>query len=141
MSRKTYSELMKLNTIEERFDYLKVPGRVGDETFGYNRYLNQIFYKDEKWLKTRDKIIARDLGCELGLKNDPDNYEISGKIIVHHIEPITIDMIENNDPLLYDEDNLVCSSDKMHKALHYGDKTVIFNKFPKERYPGDTCPW
>lgn len=131
-----YSELIKLDSFEERFEYLKLSSRIGDITFGFERELNQIFYGTSEWRSFRREVIIRDNGCDLGV----DGYTINTRIEVHHINPITIEMIENNDPLLMDLENVICTSSKTHKAIHYGDSSLL-PKNPIERYQNDTCPW
>lgn len=133
---RTYSELITLPTFEERFRYLKLGGRVGVETFGYDRYLNQIFYKDSEWLSTRDKVIIRDNGCDLGL---PDR-EIKTRILVHHINPITKEDILLRRRCLFDLDNLICTIKSTHDAIHYGDESILVLA-PTIRTKNDTCPW
>lgn len=125
---------MKLKTFDERFDYLKLNGHVADITFGFDRYLNQIFYKSDEWKRNRRDIIVRDIGCDLGLKG----YEIYGHIIVHHMNPIRIkDIIDRTDYLL-NPDYLICTSLSTHNAIHYGDSSP---NIIVERHSGDTCPW
>ncbi len=133
---KTYTEMIKLSTYEERFRYLKIGGVIGEETFGFDRYLNQVFYKSKEWRSIRDKIIARDLGCDLAVKN----REIWGKILIHHINPISAKDIVNRSDLLLNPDYLVCCSKRTHDAIHYGDESILFTGFV-ERKPGDTCLW
>lgn len=135
-STRSYSEMKRLRTFEERFAYLRLDGKVGEETFGYDRYINQILYKSERWRKLRDKIIIRDNGCDLGV----EGREIHGPIIVHHINPITIEDILNDNPMVYDPDNLVCVSPMTHNAIHYSDESILI-KDPVERVRNDTCPW
>ena len=137
-SLKSYSELSKLPTLLERYEYLKLSGQVGSETFGYDRYLNQSFYHSSEWKMIRQLVIYRDGGCEMGL----NGYEIQGMIIVHHINPIMpFDMGEPNS-YLTDLDNLVCVSEELHKAIHYGDDSILKKyALPPERKPGDTSPW
>lgn len=135
MSR-SYSELMRLQTFEERFDYLKFSAKIGEKTFGYERYLNQMFYGTPEWRAFRREAIIRDNGCDLGL----EGYDIPDRIEVHHINPITAEMIENNDPCLMDLENVICTSSRTHKAIHYGDKNLL-PRLPIERRPNDTCPW
>lgn len=135
MSR-SYSELIRLETFEERFDYLKFSSKIGEKTFGFERYLNQIFYCSPEWRVFRRDIIIRDNGCDLGL----EGFDIPDRIEVHHINPITIEMIERNDPLLMDPENVICTSSKTHKAIHYGNSSDLY-KTPIERKPNDTCPW
>lgn len=136
MIKRSYSELIRLKTFEERFDYLKFSAKIGEATFGFERYLNQIFYTSKEWRKFRRDIIIRDNGCDMGM----EDYEIHGRIEVHHINPITIKMIEDNDPLLMDPNNVICVSPNTHKAIHYGDKDLL-PKDPIERKPNDMCPW
>ena len=135
-TRKSYSECMMLPTFEERYEYLKLNGRVGEETFGPERYLNQILYRSPEWRKVRRDVILRDLGCDLA---DP-GYEIFDKILIHHINPITIEDIENRDPSIFDMENLITVSHRTHNAIHYGDASLL-STLPPERYPGDMCPW
>lgn len=134
---KTYSELVKLNTFEERFMYLKLDGAVGIDTFGFDRYLNQHFYKTKEWKRTRDIIILRDNGCDLGI----DEELIFGKIIIHHINPISIDDIKLNKDYILDPEFLICTSLKTHNAIHYSDDSIIYNRKPIIRKPNDTIPW
>ena len=138
MSIKTYSELITLPTFEERYEYLRIGGRVGDETFGFDRYLNQMFYKSGEWLAFRDHIITRDGGCDLGIRDReiPEGL----RIIVHHIEPITIDDIVNKSQKLLDPDNAITTIDLTHRAIHYSDDSLLFQA-PIERRQNDTCPW
>lgn len=138
---KTYSELIKLKTFEERFNYLKCPGKIGDDTFGYDRWINQKFYTSQQWRNFRNRIIVRDDGCDMALANFviPDN-EI---IVVHHINPMTVEDIVNKNPMIFDDDNVVCVRDLTHKAIHYGDLTSIgvLPGFTNERTQNDTIPW
>lgn len=136
MSVRTYSELITLETFEERFNYLKLCGRVGDTTFGSNRLLNQILYKDKEWRKLRDDIILRDAGCDLGIPG----REIFGPISVHHINPITVEDVINRAFKVFDPNNLICTSDLTHKAIHYSDENILM-KDPIVRTKNDTCPW
>lgn len=134
---RTYSELITLPTYIERFNYLKLGGKVGADTFGFDRYLNQKFYhNDPKWRSVRDMVIIRDNGCDLGV----EGYEIHGKIIVHHMNPITMDDIINKREWIYDPEFLICTVHNTHNAIHYGDENLL-NKGPIERTPHDTCPW
>lgn len=133
---RTYSELIKIPTFNERYEYLKLSGVINEETFGDKRYLNQIFYQTPEWRTARRKAIARDLGNDLACEGWP----IHGKIYIHHMNPITIEDILNRSPKLLDPENLICCSDMTHNAITYGD----WNQLPKEyqeRRPGDTCPW
>lgn len=136
MSIRTYSELILLPTFEERFEYLKLDGYVGEETFGSRRYLNQILYKTREWLSIRDKVILRDDGCDLGIPG----REIFGRILVHHIEPITIEDILNRHPKVFDLNNLICVAHMTHEAIHYGSADLLM-KDPVIRTQNDTCPW
>ena len=133
---RTYSDLILLPTIEERFEYLKLSGVVGNETFGFDRYLNQILYKCLEWRKTRRDVIIRDNGCDLGI----EDYPISGIIIVHHMNPVTVEDIINNNPIIFDKDMLISTSDRTHKAIHYSNDSLLPKPFV-ERRPNDTCPW
>lgn len=136
MKIRSYKELSKLKTFEERYNYLKLDGVVGSATFGFDRYLNQALYTSRKWLRTRDKVILRDEGCDLGI----DGFELYDSIIVHHINPLTVEEIENNDPKIYDLNNLICVSLRTHNAIHYPVKDFKPLRLV-ERTPGDTCPW
>lgn len=133
---KTYSELITLPTFEERYDYLKMGGLVGIETFGTSRFLNQDFYTSEVWRKIRDYVINRDKACDLACPG----YELNYGITVHHIIPITIEDIEKMSDIILDPEFLITTSHKTHKALHYGD---LYYKPTSliTRKPNDTCPW
>ena len=133
---KTYSELIKLNTFDERFEYLQLRGLVGEETFGYSRYLNQVLYASPDWKSIRKSIILRDHGCDLAM----EGYEVVGKILVHHINPITLQDIEERNPKVYELNNLITVSFMTHQAIHYGDKDLLLLD-PVERKPNDTSPW
>lgn len=133
---KTYSELITLPTFEERYEYLRIGGRVGEETFGFDRYLNQTFYKSKEWLSIRDQVIARDNGCDLGIPG----REIHGRILIHHMNPITVEDILNRSDLLLNPEYLICTVKNTHDAIHYGDENLL-NKDPIERTKNDTCPW
>lgn len=133
---RSYSELLQYKTLEERFEYLRLNGRVGEELFGYSRYLNQVFYQSPEWRKIRRQIIIRDNGCDLGLEDWP----IAGVAYVHHINPITLDMLKNNDPILLDPENLITASGRTHKAITLGD-IMLLPKNPIIRTPNDMCPW
>lgn len=136
MNIRSYSELITIPTFEERFRYLQLDGRVGEETFGFNRYLNQIFYKSDEWLRVRDLVIIRDNGCDLGI----EGREIYGKILVHHMNPITIDDITKRSKYLLDPEYLITTVKNTHDAIHYGDYSLLI-KGPIERSKYDTCPW
>ena len=135
-SIKTYSELIKLPTFEERFEYLRLDGVVGEETFGFDRYLNQIFYRSQKWKSIKNKVIVRDLGRDLGV----EGYEIYGRIIVHHMNPIDTNDIRRESDFLIDPEYLICTTHNTHNAIHYGDESLLI-KAPVERTKYDTCPW
>lgn len=133
---RTYSELSNLQTFKERFDYLKLNGKVGEDTFGHSRFLNQDFYSSPEWRRTRRNIIVRDNGCDMGL----EGYSIQGRIYVHHINPITIDDILERRPCLFDPENLICVSSMTHEAITYGIEDMLPTD-PVIRRPNDTCPW
>ena len=136
MNIKTYSELITIPTYEERFEYLRCNSAVGKETFGFDRYLNQVLYNSMDWKRLRRQIIIRDNGCDLAL----EGYTIYGKIIIHHINPISLDDIMKERSIVFDPENLVCVSFNTHNAIHYGDASLL-STGPIERTPNDTCPW
>jgi len=136
MSKKTYSELIAMDDFLDRYEYLRIGGTIGESTFGSNRYLNQILYRSYDWKKFRRDMIIRDNGCDLA---HPD-YEIGRIIIVHHLNPITIDDVKNRRRCVFDPENVVCVSHRTHEAIHYGDDTLLM-KGPVVRRPGDTIPW
>lgn len=134
---RTYSELTLLPTFEERFRYLKLGGKVGADTYGFDRYLNQQFYQhDPMWRSSRDTVIIRDNGCDLGV----EGYEIHGKIIVHHMNPVTMDDIIKKRDWIYDPEFLICTVHNTHNAIHYGDEHLL-TKAPIVRTKNDMCPW
>lgn len=133
---RTYSELIQLKTFEERFEYLKLDGIVGRETFGFDRYLNQMFYTSIEWKRFRRDIILRDNGCDLAMPG----LDIVGKIFIHHLNPITKDDILNRTEYLMNPEFVICSSKLTHDAIHYGDSDLL-PKGPIERKRNDTCPW
>lgn len=133
---RTYSELITLPTFEERYEYLRLDGIVGEETFGFDRYLNQIFYRSEEWRKARDYVIVRDGGCDLAM----EDREIHGRILVHHMNPIAKEDIIRRSKILLDPEFLICTVKNTHDAIHYGDDNLLF-KAPIERRMNDTCPW
>ena len=133
---KCYSELLRLTTFKERYEYLRLDGVVGEETFGFDRYLNQIFYNSQEWKDIRRKIIIRDNGCDLGL----DGYEIRGKILIHHMNPITVDDIETGNSDVLDPEFLICTSIGTHNAIHFGSSKNL-TRLPIERRRGDTKLW
>ena len=132
-----YSEMMQYPTFEERFRYLKLDGVVANETFGFDRYLNQQFYKSAEWKRVRQQIIIRDQGCDLACQDRP----IFGQVIVHHLNPISLEDLENNPEILFDPENLVCVSLDTHNAIHYGDVSYEDRNKIVERKPGDTRLW
>lgn len=136
MMSKSYSELIRLETFEERFDYLKLSARIGEDTFGCERYLNQLFYRSPEWQRFRRQVIIRDDGNDLGI----EGRDIGKRIEVHHINPITVKDIEEQNECLFDMENVICTSPRTHKAIHYGDKSLLPSD-PIERKPNDTCPW
>lgn len=136
MMIKTYSELITLPTFKERFRYLKLDGVVGEETFGFDRYLNQIFYQSYEWRKIRDLVIIRDNGCDLGI----EGREIRGKILIHHMNPISKSDILNRSEFLLNPEYLICTYKNTHDAIHYGDESILYQE-PIERTKYDTCPW
>lgn len=136
MNIRTYSELITIPTFEERYNYLKLNGIVGKETFGYDRYLNQLLYRSSDWRSFRDRIIIRDNGCDLAC----EGFELQSRIIIHHIDPITVEDILNKHPKVFDPENVVSTSHNTHLAIHYGDKNLI-SIAPIDRYKNDTCPW
>lgn len=133
---RTYSELIRLKTFEERFEYLKLDGIIGRETFGFDRYLNQMFYTSIEWKKFRRDIILRDNGCDLAIPG----LDIVGKIFIHHLNPITKEDILNRTEYLMNPEFVICSSKLTHDAIHYGDSDLL-PKGPIERKRNDTCPW
>lgn len=136
MSIKTYSELIALPTFEERYEYLRLNGRVGEDTFGFDRYLNQNFYRSAEWRRIRDRVIVRDNGCDLAI----DDRIIYGKILIHHMNPITDKDLFNLSDILLDPEYLICVSHNTHNAIHYGDGERLA-KDPIVRTKNDTCPW
>ena len=136
MTIKTYSELILLPTFEERFEYLRLDGKVGEDTFGFDRYLNQLFYRSQEWRKIRDYVIVRDNACDLGV----EGCDIYSKVLIHHMNPLTARDIEKRTDLLLDPEYLICTTHNTHNAIHYGDENLLA-KDPIERTKNDTCPW
>lgn len=136
MSIRTYSELIKIPTFTERFEYLRLDGIVGEETFGFDRYLNQVFYKSKEWLEARDYVIIRDFGCDLGI----EGREIFGRILVHHMNPIRKEDIISRSKILLNPEYLICVSKNTHDAIHYSDGGLLISE-PIERTKNDMCPW
>ena len=133
---RTYSQLKQLKTFEERYDYLKLGGVVGEDTFGFDRYLNQNFYRSREWKRVRDEVIMRDNGCDPGVAG----HEIRGKILIHHMNPITSEDIHRVSDYLLTPEYLICVAHRTHNAIHYGDESLIVTA-PIERTQNDTCPW
>lgn len=133
---RTYSELITIPTFEERYKYLKLNGKVGEETFGFDRYLNQTFYKSNEWRDIRDYVIIRDNGCDLAMID----REIYGRILVHHMNPVSVDDIMRRSKYLLDPEYLICTTKNTHDAIHYGDSDLLVAS-PIERSKNDTCPW
>lgn len=133
---KSYDALILLDTIEDRYNYLRIGGGVGYETFGFDRYLNQGFYQSTEWKRVRNEVISRDNGCDLGL----EGYEINGRIIIHHMNPIQPGQIKFFDSDILNPDFLISCSHKTHNAIHYGDENLLPRRIV-ERRPNDTIPW
>ena len=133
---RTYSELRRLKTFEDRFDYLELKGVVGESTFGFDRLLNQRFYRSREWRDVRDFVIVRDLGCDLGI----EGYEIHSGLLVHHMNPMSADDIKHGDEDLLNSEYLVLTSKATHNAIHYGNRDFL-QKVPVERLSGDTKLW
>lgn len=134
---RTYSELIKLSTFEERFNYLKLDGRVGEDTFGFDRYFNQMLYHSPEWKQVRREVIIRDEGCDLGIPG----REIFGKILVHHMNPMRLEDIEEHNPDIFDPEFLITVQKQTHDAIHYGDEDLLIESSPVVRKPNDTSPW
>lgn len=133
---RTYSELSRLETFEERFEYLKLNGEVGSSTFGFDRYLNQVFYKSPEWKRVRNEVILRDNGCDLGI----EGRDISSHIIIHHMNPISVKDVLNRSRDILNPEYLICVTHNTHNAIHYGDEKQLLS-LPVDRKPYDTCPW
>ena len=136
MSIKTYSELILLPTFEERYRYLQLNGVIGDETFGFDRCINQMFYRSQEWKQVRDYVIVRDNGCDLGI----EGHDIRGRILIHHMNPISMKDIQKNTKILLDPEYLITTMHSTHNAIHYGDESLLVSA-PIERTKNDTCPW
>lgn len=134
---RTYSELSKLKTFRERYEYLKLDGTVGEETFGFDRYINQMFYKSEEWKRIRNYVITRDNGCDLGIQ---DRKIVDSVILVHHMNPITKEDIINKNEILLDPEYLITTIKPTHDAIHYGDESLLAEDLVI-RSKNDTCPW
>lgn len=137
-NKKSYEELITIKDYYDRYEYLRLPGKVGEETFGALRHLNQSLYTSKEWRDFRNWIISRDLGHDMAMEDT--DFEIPGIIVVHHINPLTIEDIEYRSDSIFDPNNAVCVAELTHKAIHYGDISLI-KRDPIERFPGDTCPW
>lgn len=131
-----YSELIRLNTFKERYEYLRIAGVVGETTFGFDRYLNQLLYTSSKWKQLRQKIIIRDNGCDLAMPG----YDLRSRIYIHHLNPLTMEDVEEVSERIFDPENLICVSHRTHNAIHYGDEELLPQE-PVLRKPNDTCPW
>lgn len=133
---RTYSELSTITSFKDRFRYLKLNGAVGEATFGFDRYLNQLFYRSQRWRKIRDEVIVRDCGCDLGI----EGYEIYKNAMIHHMNPITAKDIQDESEYLLNPEYLITTTQRTHNAIHYGDEDLLLT-MPVERTQNDTCPW
>ena len=131
-----YRELRRLPTFQERYEYLRIGGLVGESTFGYERYLNQMLYSSAQWRKVRNQVIIRDNGCDLGI----EDFQIHDRIVIHHMNPITVEQIEESASEIFDPEFLICCSYQTHNAIHYGVQCLL-PQLPVERHPGDMSPW
>lgn len=134
---RTYTELSRIDSFEDRYEYLRLAAIIGESTFGFERFLNQSFYRSREWKSVRREVIKRDNGCDLGV----EGRDVFGRIEIHHINPISIEDIENGSGVLLDLENLICVSPMTHKAIHYGDKSLLPKNQITVRRPNDTCPW
>ena len=130
-----YTELKRFKTFKDRYEYLRLGGIVGDSTFGFDRYLNQLLYTSDKWRRIRNEIIIRDNGCDLGI----EGYDLRNKIIIHHMNPLTIKDVQDVSDDIFNPEYLICVSQRTHNAIHYGDESLL-PQMPIERRPNDTCP-
>ncbi len=133
---RTYSELCQIEDFYDRFRYLKLNGRVAEVTFGFDRYLNQKFYKTKEWLDVRREVIIRDSGFDLGHQD----FQIFGNVLIHHMNPISIEQVRDRDPDILNPEFLICTSYNTHQAIHYGDELLLPENYT-ERFPGDTKLW
>ena len=133
---RTYSELISIPSYEDRFNYLKLHGKVGEDTFGFDRYINQRFYRSKEWHDIRKIVISRDLGCDMAMKG----FEIYGQILIHHMNPILVLDILNSTDYLLNPEYLICNTKDTHNAIHYGNVSFL-KGIIKKRLPNDTCPW
>lgn len=136
---RTYSELITIPTFIERYRYLKLGDKVGEETFGFDRYINQRFYRSAEWKRVRQEVIARDFGCDLAM----NDHEIASgaKVLVHHMNPIKLNDIRNSSDYLLNPEFLITTIKLTHDAIHYGDESLLFTEVPVIRMPNDTSPW
>lgn len=134
---RTYSELSRMASFKERFEYLRLDGAVGTETFGFDRYVNQQFYRSQEWKRIRNEIIVRDNGCDLGI----EGFEIHGRIYIHHMNPIMLKDIVHQTDFLLNPEYLICTTHQTHNAIHYGDESLLSTLEPVQRTRNDTCPW
>lgn len=134
--KRTYSELRRLETFEERFEYLRLTGEVGYSTFGFDRYLNQLFYRSHMWKRSRNSVIIRDNGCDLGI----EGYDIHTGLVVHHMNPMVADDIKHGELWILDPNYLITTSLQTHNAIHFGDESLL-PRGPVTRLPGDTKLW
>ena len=138
MKSRSYSELIKIESFEDRYEYLKIGGKVGSDTFGYDRYLNQVLYNSSDWKAFRDRIIIRDNGCDLGIEDRPIPKGVI--TIIHHINPITIEDVLERSYHIFDPDNVITTTFRTHNAIHFGNSDLLYHD-PVQRLPNDTCPW
>lgn len=136
MRVRSYREVMCLSSFRERYEYLKLSGIVGAPTFGVDRWLNQVLYSSKEWKRFRHEVIVRDNGCDLA---HPD-FEINDRIYIHHLNPLTLEQLEDGDDAIFDLDNVICTSYDTHQAIHFGTERLL-PSLPVERRPYDTCPW
>lgn len=136
MIERCYHELIRFDTFLDRYNYLKIGGQVGEATFGFDRWINQTLYKSRKWRLARDQVIIRDNGCDLGV----EGYDIYDQIVVHHMNPISLEDIEEEKEWVFDPEYLICVSKRTHNAIHFGDDSLL-PKLPIVRTKNDTCPW
>ena len=135
--KRSYKELSRIPNFNDRFEYLRLSGSIGVETFGFDRYLNQALYKSVEWQRFRKQVILRDNGCDLAHPDRPINAD---RIIIHHINPLTVEDLKNKSEAIFDMNNVVCTSYLTHQAIHYSDESLL-PRDPVIRAPGDTCPW
>lgn len=134
---RTYSELSRMASFKDRFEYLRLDGAIGTETFGFDRYINQQFYRSQEWKRIRNEIIVRDNGCDLGI----EGFEIYGRIYIHHMNPIMLKDIVHQTDFLLNPEYLICTTHQTHNAIHYGDESLLSTLEPVQRTRNDTCPW